>query len=114
MTMHQRNDCVSLVKSQISQSPLILPEASKLQTNSPEVHPDLFALQVRFQTRFRTSSKVGDVQSIDGNPKLLRQQLQSHLTGQVLQRKNNKETFERFPLTHPAEAVVFRAAGTLK
>lgn len=55
------------------------------KTDSPEVDPDLFALQVGFQACVSVTSEVGDVQAFDGNPKLLGQQLQGHLTGQLLQ-----------------------------
>lgn len=57
-----------------------------VQLNSPQIHPDLLALQVGIQAGVRISTKVGDVEPFDGNPKLLGQQLQSHLTGQMLRR----------------------------
>lgn len=54
--------------------------------HSPEVDPDLFALQVGLQACLLVTSEVGDIQTLDGNAKLLSQQLQGHLTGQLLQR----------------------------
>lgn len=55
--------------------------------SSPEVDPDLFALQVGLQACVLVTPEVGDIQAFNGNAKLLGQQLQSHLTGQLLQRK---------------------------
>lgn len=61
-----------------------------LKSDSPQVHPDLFALQIWLQACVSIATEVGDVQTVYGNAKLLSQQLQGHLTGQLLQEGMDK------------------------
>lgn len=55
-----------------------------IHLRSPQVNPDLSALQVWIQADLRAAHKVGDIESLDGDAQLLGQQLQGHLTGQLL------------------------------
>lgn len=51
---------------------------------SPQVQPDLLALQVRLQACISMTTKISHIEAFNRYAKLLRQQLQCHLAGQVL------------------------------
>lgn len=53
--------------------------------HSPKRHPDFFALQVGLQACVIVATEVGDIEAVNGNAKLLGQQLHGHLTSQMLQ-----------------------------
>lgn len=65
-----------------------------LKPDSPQVHPDLFTLQIRLQAGIGVSSKVCDIQAVYGDPKLLREELQCHFTGQLLEKKEDKNNLQ--------------------
>lgn len=56
--------------------------------DSPQVQPDLFALQVRLQAGLGVAPEVGNIEALDGDAQLLSQQLHGHLTGQLLQSRH--------------------------
>jgi len=62
---------------------------------SPQVGPDLFALQVRLQPCVSVTPEVGDIEAVYGNTELLGQQLQGQLTGQVLQGEGGEPANEQ-------------------
>jgi len=62
-----------------------------IHRRSPQVNPDLSALQVWLQAGLLAAPKVGNIQALDGDAQLLGQQLQGHLTGQFLRQETHRE-----------------------